>query len=320
MARILITGLTGFVGSHLADYLLSLKEGHQIFGTMRWRSRTENVDHLGSNVTLLECDLRDGTSTREAVASSRPDYIFHLAAQSNVPTSWHAPSDTMTTNLIGQLNLLEAVREQRLTDAVILIPGSSEEYGMVPASELPIRETADLRPLSPYGVSKVAQDMLAYQYARSYGLRIIRTRAFNHTGPRRSADYAESNFAFQLATMEKNGGSKVLKVGNLGVIRDYCDVRDVVRAYWLAVRYGQPGEVYNICSGKGQTIGDVLNQLLQLTSIKPTLETDPERLRPQDAPALVGDCTAFHDLTGWQPERPLTDTLHDILEYWRARV
>ncbi|HEY4001519.1 MAG TPA: GDP-mannose 4,6-dehydratase [Candidatus Xenobia bacterium] len=320
MSRILITGLTGFVGSHLAEYLLSLPEGHQIYGTMRWRSRTENVDHLRARLTLLECDVRDGTSVREAVATARPDYLFHLAAQSHIPTSWHAPTDTVLTNLLGQLNVLESLREQNLTGCVVLVPGSSEEYGVVPKEALPIQETCEPHPVSPYAVSKVAQDMLAYQYAQSYGLRIIRTRAFNHIGPRRAIDYAEASFAAQLAGMEKRGASPVMKVGNLAAIRDYCDVRDVVEAYWLALQKGAPGEVYNICSGQGRPVQEILDLLISMSTVKPKLEVDPERLRPHDAPALVGDCRRFHELTGWAPKRALAQTLRDILEHWRQRV
>jgi GDP-4-dehydro-6-deoxy-D-mannose reductase len=307
------------VGSHLAEYLLAQPDQHVIFGTMRWRSRTENVDHLQDQIHLIECDIRDGSSTRQAIATAQPDWVFHLAAQSNVMTSWHSPSDTLNTNLIGQINLLEAIRETG-HHPLILVPGSSEEYGLTPPEDLPLKETHDTHPLSPYAVSKVAQDYLGYQYANSYAMRIVRTRAFNHTGPRRNNVYAESNFAWQLAQMEKGLLPPVLQTGNLSVIRDYCDVRDVVEAYCLILQRGEPGEVYNICSGQGRTMQEVLQQLLDLSTVKPTITTDPERLRPYDAPALVGDNSRMRERTGWAPHRPLRQTLQDILDYWRARV
>jgi len=195
--KFLITGITGFVGSHLAEYLLSLGE-HEIFGIYRWRSRMENISHLLNKVSLLECDLKDAVSTREVIRKIRPDGIFHLAAQSYVPMSWIAPQETLTTNIISQLNIFEAVRAENL-DCRIQIAGSSEEYGKVFPDEVPIKETNPLRPLSPYGVSKVAQDLLGYQYFMSYGMKIVRTRAFTHEGPRRGEVFVTSNFCKQIS-------------------------------------------------------------------------------------------------------------------------
>src|SRR5215210_4172410 len=261
--RALITGITGFAGSHLAEYLLAEHPDVEVFGMYRWRSRMENIEHLRSKVKLLECDLRDYTSVHAALAASRPDTIFHLAAQSFVPSSWTAPNETLTTNISGQTNLFEAVRALKL-DPVIQIACSSEQYGLVLPDEVPIKETNPLRPLSPYAVSKVAQDYQGYQYFQSYKTRIVRTRAFNHTGPRRGEVFAMSSFAKQLAQIELGSAEPVLRVGNLDAIRDFTDVRDIVRAYVLAATAGEAGEVYNIASGEGHSIRDLLDTLIAL--------------------------------------------------------
>ena len=315
----LITGITGFAGSHLADYLLAEQSDVEIFGTYRWRSRMENIDHLDGKINLLECDLRDAAAVHGVLAEVRPDYIFHLAAQSFVPASWRAPSETLTTNLIGQTNLFEAVRMLKL-DPVIQIAGSSEEYGLVLPDEVPIKETNPLRPLSPYAVSKVGQDLLAYQYFRSYGLKTIRTRGFNHTGPRRGEVFVTSNFAKQIASIEAGLREPVIRVGNLDAQRDFTDVRDMVRAYWLAVTKAKPGEVYNLASGKAVTIRELLDQLLALSETKVEIQVDPERLRPSDVEILLGDFSKFKADTGWEPSIPLEQTLRDTLDFWRQKL
>ncbi len=317
--RALITGITGFAGSHLADYLLAEQSDVEIFGIYRWRSRMENIDHLDGKINLLECDLRDAAAVHGVLAEVRPDYIFHLAAQSFVPASWRAPSDTLTTNIIGQTNLFEAVRMLEL-DPVIQIAGSSEEYGLVLPDEVPIKETNPLRPLSPYAVSKVGQDLLAYQYFKSYGLKTIRTRGFNHTGPRRGEVFVTSNFAKQIASIEAGLQEPVIRVGNLDAQRDFTDVRDMVRAYWLAVTKAKPGEVYNVASGKAVTIGELLDQLLALSETKVEVQVDPERLRPSDVEILLGDFSKFKADTGWEPLIPLEQTLRDTLDFWRQKL
>lgn len=317
--NVLITGVTGFVGSYLAEYLLDKDPSVEVFGTIRWRSRTENLEYLGGRIKLIECDLKDYSSVKAALEQSWPDFIFHLAAQSFVVTSFHAPGDTLQTNIMSQLNIFEAVRALGL-NSVIQIAGSSEEYGLVKDHELPITEDNPLRPLSPYAVSKVAQDFLGYQYFQSYHIPIVRTRAFNHSGPRRGHVFVESNFSKQIAEMERELRPPVLKVGNLTAIRDYTDVRDVVKAYWLAATQGDPGEIYNIATGKGYAINQIVEMLKKLTRLKITVEEDPARMRPSDVPVLIGDSTKFRTKTGWKPEIPFEKTLSDILDYWRTRV
>ena len=315
--KVLITGITGFAGSHLAEFLLSKK--YEVHGIDRWRSKTENIDGFKDKIVLHECDIKDYHSVKKAIESVMPEKIFHLAAQSFVPTSWNAPSETITTNVIGELNIFEAVKELKI-NPWIQIACSSEEYGMVYENEVPIKETNPLRPLSPYGVSKVAQDLLGYQYHQSHNLNIVRTRAFNHEGPRRGDVFVTSNFAKQIAEIEKKKKPPVLYVGNLDARRDYTDVRDIVRAYWLATEKCVAGEVYNICSGRNWKIKDMLNYLLSLSKIKVEVKQEPGRMRPSDVQILLGDGTKFMKKTGWEPEIPFEKTLEDTLNYWRERI
>ena len=318
--RALITGITGFAGSHLAEYILAEQPGVEVFGTFRWRSRMDNVEHLGEgHVKLIEADLRDYTSVHRALEISRPDVIFHLAAQSFVPASWNAPSDTIITNVTGQTNLFEAIRSLKL-DPVVQIACSSEEYGLVHPDETPIKETNPLRPLSPYAVSKVGQDYLGYQYFQSYGLKAIRTRGFNHTGPRRGQVFVTSNFCSQVASIELGLQKPVIQVGNMEAIRDFTDVRDMVRAYWLAVTKAKPGEVYNIATGHGITIRDMLSLVLSKSKVEVKIEVDPDRLRPSDVEILIGDSSKFRADTGWAPQIPFDQTVADLLQYWRERT
>ena len=317
--KILITGVTGFVGSHLAEYCLSLDQQVEVIGTCRWRSRRENIEHLEDAINLYECDLRDASSVKTLLADIQPERIFHLAAQSYVPSSWNSPGETITTNVIGQLNIFEAMRETNST-ASIQIAGSSEEYGLVHPEEAPITEKNPLRPLSPYAVSKVAQDMLAYQYFQSYGLKVVRTRAFNHTGPRRGDVFVTSNFAKQIAEIEAGQRPPVIHVGDLNPKRDFTDVRDIVRAYWLSLEHCSLGEVYNVASGKAYRIKEVLKILLDNSGQDIEVVEDPERLRPSDVPLLLGDNSRFCKATGWIPEIPFEQTAKDLLDYWRERT
>lgn len=316
MKSALITGITGFVGSHLAEYLL--KAGMEVYGTVRWRSRLDNIEHIKNDLHLVNADMRDGHSLERVITESKPDYVFHLASQSFVPMSWRAPADTMETNVIGAVHLFEAIRKLD-TNPKIQVAGSSEEYGMVYPDELPIKETNPLRPLSPYGVSKVAQDKLSYQYYKSYGLKIVVTRAFNHTGPKRGDVFVTSSFAKQIAEIEK-GKEPIIYVGNLDARRDFSDVRDVVEAYRLALEKCEFGEVYNICSEKARTIREMLDLLLSMTSKRIEVKQDPSRMRPSDVEVLQGDCSKFKKQTGWEPRTPFEITMEDLLNYWRERV
>ena len=316
--RLLITGITGFVGSHMAEYALA--HGAEVFGSSRWRSRTENIEHLRSQIKLIECDLRDLASVRGLLETAEPTHVVHLAAQSFVGASWQTPAETLSTNIISQVNLLEGIRRFTIVPRV-LVAGSSEEYGFVCPDELPIRETNPLRPLSPYAVSKVAQDMMGYQYFMSYGLPIIRTRAFNHEGPRRGEVFVTSNFAKQVAEIEAGMREPVMSVGDLTPRRDFSDVRDVVRGYWLLLERGEPGEVYNLCSGRSWAIQQVLEFLLEQSRVKRiAVETDPARLRPSDVMILEGDSSKIRKATGWEVEIPFERTLKDLLAYWRQRT
>jgi GDP-4-dehydro-6-deoxy-D-mannose reductase len=317
--NVLITGITGFAGSHLAEYILAEHPDARVHGIVRWRSRMDNIAHLSGKIELHEADLKDMVSMKKALQASKPDKIFHLAAQSFVPTSWRLPAETFQINAVGQINLFEAILDLKL-DPRVQIAGSSEEYGMVHPDEVPMKETNPLRPLSPYAVSKVAQDLLGYQYYKSYGLRAIRTRGFNHTGPRRGDVFVTSNFAKQMAQIEKGLREPVIHVGNLDAKRDFTDVRDMVRAYWLATEKGEDGDVYNVGTGGTISMHQLLDMLLALTKVKVRVQVDPERLRPSDVQILQADPAKFRKQTGWEPTIPFEKTLRDLLDYWRERV
>ncbi len=338
--RVLITGITGFAGSHMAEFLLQ-KPDVEIFGIYRRRSRLENLDNIRDRlhmiepgvasvetlrrafvpgkINLIDCDLLDAFSVQKLIGAVQPDRIFHLAAQSHVPTSWNAPAGTIQDNVIGQLNLLEAVRTAGI-DPLIQIAGSSEEYGLVYPDEVPMKETNPLRPLSPYAVSKVAQEMLAYQYFKSYGIRSIVSRGFNHSGPRRGENFVDSSFARQIAMIEKGLQEPVIYVGDLSSKRDFTDVRDMVRAYWLLLEKCRPGEVYNIGSGTTRAVQESLDMLLSMTDVDVEVRVDPTRLRPSDVLILWADASKFKEATGWEPTIPYEQTLRDMLNYWRERV
>ncbi|MCC6346138.1 MAG: GDP-mannose 4,6-dehydratase [Nitrospirales bacterium] len=317
--KVLITGITGFVGSHLAEYILGLGEGHEVYGICRWRSPKDNLEKIYDKVKLVETDLGDLSGLIRHFKAIRPDAIFHLAAQSYVLTSFNSPIHTLWTNVIGTANLLEAVRIVEI-DPVIHICSSSEVYGQVSEADVPIRENCPFRPASPYAVSKVGEDMVAYQYFVSYGIRTIRTRMFTHTGPRRGDVFAMSAFAKQIAAAELKLKEPVIRVGNLQSVRTFCDVRDAVRAYWMLVNKCTPGEVYNIGGNRTLTIGEALNILLSYAKVPCDVQVDPQLLRPSDVTLQIPCIDKFGNETGWKPEIPFETTLRDILDYWRDEL
>lgn len=328
--RALITGITGMVGSHLADYLLKNTDW-DIFGVCRWRSPLDNIDHLLERANRKDrlffeyADLNDQVSLIHALGEAKPDYIFHLAAQSYPQTSFTAPIDTLNTNILGTSRLLEAVRIQDLKP-VIHVCASSEVFGKIAAELKPetgIHEECPFHPASPYAISKIGTDMLGRYYAEAYNMTIMTTRMFTHTGPRRGDVFHESTFAKQIAMIEANLIPPVVKVGNLQSLRTYADVRDAVRAYYMLVTVNPiAGEYYNIGGNYTCTVGETLSKLISLSTKKDAIsvEVDPERLRPIDADLQIPDCRKFKKHTGWEPEISFDKTMLDLLDYWRQRI
>jgi GDP-4-dehydro-6-deoxy-D-mannose reductase len=311
--------MAGFVGKHLARYLAATTPA-KIFGIALPGERTADIEgELGSQLEILAGNLTEADRMREIVGRVRPDWVFHLAAQAFVPTAFADPSGTLVNNIIGQVNLFQAVLAWGGRPTIMVV-GSNEEYGMVEPGDLPVRETAPFRPANPYAVSKVAQDLLGYQYHLSHGLPIVRVRPFNHIGPGQSDRFVASNFARQIAEAELGLRPAVLKVGNLDAERDYTDVRDIVRGYHLVVTQGIPGDVYNLGSERAVSTRRLLDLLLAQSRVSLRIEQDPERLRPSDIPRIVADCSKFRSLTGWRPEIPLERTLTDTLNWWRETL
>jgi GDP-mannose 4,6-dehydratase len=317
--RILITGITGMVGSHLAEYVLAHHPDVEVHGMVRWRSPRENLVKVAGRVTLHEGELRDLHSLVRVLETVRPERIFHLAAQSYVSASFTAPADTLHTNVIGTTNLLDAVRLTGI-DPRIHICSSSEVYGQVREDEVPIRESNEFRPASPYAVSKCGEDMIALQYFLSYGIKTIRTRMFTHTGPRRGDVFAESAFAKQIAEVEAGLRPNPIKVGNLNSVRTFADVSDAVRAYWLLLEQCPPGEVYNIGGERTMTVGEMLDVLIGMAGCRIRYEVDPALVRPSDVTLQIPDTSKFRAATGWEPSVPLETTLRDLLDYHRGRI
>jgi GDPmannose 4,6-dehydratase/GDP-4-dehydro-6-deoxy-D-mannose reductase len=316
---ILITGITGMVGSHLTEYALREHPGVAVHGMVRWRSPLDNIRSILPKIQLHQAELRDLNSLIKLMRQVKPDWIFHLAAQSYVTTSFDLPADTLHTNVIGTTNLLDAVRIVGL-DPRIHICSSSEVYGQVTKDELPIRETNPFRPASPYAVSKTGEDMIALQYWLSYKIKTLRTRMFTHTGPRRGSVFAESAFAKQIAEVEAGVSTGPVRVGNLDSIRTLADVRDAVRAYWLLLEKGEPGDVYNIGGEETMTIGDVLSRLKSMAKCPIEHVIDPALLRPSDVTLQIPDTTKFRKATGWKPEISANQTLLDLLNYHREQI
>lgn len=317
--RVLITGVTGMVGSHLAEYFLSSVPQVEVHGLVRWRSPLRNIQGILPQVMLHNGDLRDLSSLVALLRNVRPDRIHHLAAQSYVDMSFVAPADTLASNIIGTCNLLDAVRIVGINPR-IHVCSSSEVYGQVKPEEVPINEDTPLRPASPYAVSKVGEDMIAFQYGLSYQLDIVRTRMFTHTGPRRGNVFAESSFARQIAEIEANKRSGPVLVGNLQSVRTLADVRDAVRAYKLLLDKCPSGEVYNIGGNEPMTVGDILETLKSLARVPIEHKVDPARLRPSDVTLQIPDTSKFRRVTNWAPEIPARKTLSDLLDYQRSSV
>lgn len=340
----LITG-PGFVASHLADLLL--EKGEEVYVTRRWTDDQRSFNHIKDKVNWVSMDLNDLKSCQEVIMSIKPDYIFHLGAQSSVPESFIYPKTTIETNTIGTLNLLEAIKfvrdltheviEQITKDAnkihflkdftkydpVIHVCSSSEVYGLVKEEDIPIKETQILNPANPYAVGKVGADMLALMYYNNYKLKIIRTRMFTHFGPRRVMMSAENFYAKYIAEIEK-GKEPFIPTGNMESIRTWADVRDAVRAYYLLVRKCKPGEVYNIGGNTTKTIQEILDMLLDISDLNKEdikFETDPKLLRPYDVTLQIPDCSKFKEaVPEWEPEYDLKTSLTDLLDYWRKNV
>jgi GDP-mannose 4,6-dehydratase len=327
MKTALITGITGMVGSHLTDFLLENTD-LKIYGFCRWNDSLENIEHLSEEINkkerieLIYGDLNDLASLITAIDKSKPDYIFHLAAQSYPQTSFDAPIETLQTNILGTANLLEALRKSPYKNAITHVCASSEVFGRVPKEKLPIDEECSFHPASPYAISKVGTDLIGRYYAEAYGMTIITTRMFTHTGPRRGDVFSESTFAKQIAMIEAGQQEPKIYVGNLDSLRTYADVRDAVKAYYMLVTIDPiPGEYYNIGGTYTCKIKDMLNYLISQSSVENIeITVDPERLRPIDADLQIPDTTKFREHTGWKPEYTFEQTMNDLLEYWRNKV
>ena len=322
--RILITGITGFVGSHMADYLIDSGKGVEIFATRRWHlSKEDNVKHILDKVNFVDCDLTDPIGVRELMDKVRPDKIFHFAAESFVSPSWKHPTHYMTMNYNSTVNLLDGIK-QYCPDSRILIPGSGEEYGDINDDELPIDPNTVLRPVNPYAVTKIAQDLIGYVYHKSYGLNVIRTRAFNHEGPRRDKVFGLPWYAYQIAKIEQGLQDPLMKVGYLDDRRNFTHVQDIVKAYWMAINACDPGKMYLIGSmeeDKIFTFRQALEMLIEMSSVRGIqYEIDQQYVRPTNVPRLIADTREFNDITGWQPEISFQSILEDTLSYWRDKV
>jgi GDP-4-dehydro-6-deoxy-D-mannose reductase len=313
--RTLITGVTGFVGHYLVEHIGAVSPEAEVWGLVSDAEPGE----APPGVREVSGDLTDFPSLVAAVGTARPEIVIHLAASSSVATSWDRPGRVLEVNAVGTVNLLEALRELDASPRVV-VSSSAEIYGMVSTDLQPIREDCPLHPVSPYATSKAALDLIAAQYFRGFGMPTVRLRLFPHTGPRRQPQFVASSFARQIARIERGLDPPRLAVGNLEAVRDFTDVRDIVRAYWLAATDGRAGEAYNVCSSRGISIRNLLDLLLSRSETKIEVEIDPARLRPADIPMLVGDGSRFAEATGWRPEIEFERTLGDLLEWWRSEL
>ena len=318
MKKVLITGASGFVGGFLAEHLLSLGE-YEIIGTYTSEEKLQKSP-VKEKIKFVKTDFNKKEETKQLLQENKPESIFHLAAVASAGASFKDPLTTFHTNIDSQLNVLDSLRELEMKETRTLIVASAEEYGYVQPEDLPVNENTPLRPANPYAVSKIAQDYLAFQYNLSYKLPLIRVRPFNQIGPRQGTGYVASDFAKQVAEIEKGQKEAVIKVGNLDAKRDFTDVRDTAKAYRLILEKGIPGEVYNLGCGVSHKVQEILDCMLQLAKVKITIEIDPSKLRPSDIPEIVADNTKVNQLTGWKPEITFEKTIKDILDYWRSIV
>lgn len=312
MPKALVTGINGFAGTHLNNLLL--QKGYEVVGTVK-----PNNDHV-NDPTFLQVDIQDFEGVKNAIGKTSPDFIFHLAALTSPAMSFKNPADTLTSNIGGQLNILEAVKQLELVNTKVLVVSSAEVYGDAESHDLPLTELSPLKPLSPYAVSKVAQDFLGYQYFRSQNVKAVIVRPFNNIGPNQGPFFVIPSFAKQIAEIEKGKKEAILKVGNLEAKRDFTDVRDVVRAYELLLSQGEPGQVYNIGCGRSYRIQEILDIFLKLTDANIIVEKDSSLMRPGDIPELRCDYNKLHRATGWKPEIDIEKSLKDTLDYWRNIV
>lgn len=317
MKKILITGASGFAGSFLAEYLLNSGDC-EVYGTSLSETFSDNIVSLKDKLHLVAVDLQDFERVKQIIGDIKPDEIYHLAALASPTKSFANPTETITNNVAIEINLFEAVKVHNLLQTKILITSSAEVYGIVAQNDLPIDEETPLKPTSPYAVSKIAQDFLGFQYHQAAKLPIIRVRPFNHIGPRQTPQFVVARFASQIASIEKGKIEPIIRVGNLDTKRDFTDVKDMVRAYTMILEKGTAGDVYNIGSGVSYKISDILDKLLALSTVKVTIEKDPDLYRPADNPELICDCSKMKLVTGWEPKVSLDETLKNTLDYWRS--
>jgi GDP-4-dehydro-6-deoxy-D-mannose reductase len=311
--RILITGVSGFIGSHLSEFLL--RKNIEVHGTYFKEEELVNIKEFKDRIDLHLLDVRDEEKVKQLIKDTEPEVIYHLAAQSFPTVSWEKPKETLETNVLGTTYIFEAVKYLGL-DSKILVACSSAEYGFVTEDEVPVKEDHRLLPLHPYGVSKVAQDLLAYQYYKNFGMKSLRVRIFNTTGPRKTNDVC-SDFTKQIAAIEKGLMENRMSVGNLEGRRDITDVRDMVNAFWLVCEKGKLGEVYNICSSRAHKIQHLLDIMLKLSTVSINVFQDPKKMRPSDEPIIMGDNAKIRSDCGWEPKIPIEETIRNMLDYWR---
>ncbi|NQU84793.1 MAG: GDP-mannose 4,6-dehydratase [Mariniphaga sp.] len=316
--KALITGISGFAGSHLAEFLLD--KDYKVFGNFYDKSTFSNLDGFIDKIELFECDMRNYNNLKQIIKKAQPDEIYHLAAISFFPTAIKNPKMTFDANLYGTLNLYQAIIELKINPKVLFV-GSADEYGVVNENDLPIKENCPLRPVNPYSISKVSADLMSYFYFKNNNLNIVRVRPFNHIGARQSFNFVCSSFAKQITEIEKGLKKPIIRVGNLETKKDFTDVRDMVNAYWFALQMGEYGEVYNICMGEARTIRSVLDLLLNLSKLKNIqIKQDPAKTRLLDVKILQGDFSKFKNATGWKSEIPFEKTIEDLLDYWRKKT